>query len=335
MAAGVTNVAEDFSIYGGGLDPIQGFWDRLGGIGKNTGNAAVPAPIAPQNVSNALASPRAVSPAQMGQNYQPVNTGGTDETSRPGWAPIQQQQPAIPPPVAAPLPPVPMRQPGANAFAPPPVISPLQTAAPGANTPQINALAGSPVAASMPPAGLATPVQPQAQNAPANTPSRFTVDPRTMQAFAAIESGGNPNARTGSYHGLYQLSESEFRKYGGKGDIYNPDEQQRVAERKLTAEASQFAARTGKQPDAADLYMVHQQGMGGYTAHMKNPDRPAWENMASTAEGRQKGERWAKAAIWGNLPQSAKDQFGSVDKVTSKDFTNWWRARVERQLARG
>ena len=45
------------------------------------------------------------------------------------------------------------------------------------------------------------------------------IDPRTMRAIRQIESGGNPNATTGSYKGLYQLSDGEFRRYGGQGSI--------------------------------------------------------------------------------------------------------------------
>ena len=35
-----------------------------------------------------------------------------------------------------------------------------------------------------------------------------------MKAVAKIESDFNPSERTGSYVGLFQLSKSEFRKYG-------------------------------------------------------------------------------------------------------------------------
>jgi len=55
------------------------------------------------------------------------------------------------------------------------------------------------------------------------------IDPRTMRAIRQIESGGNPNATTGSYKGLYQLSDGEFRRYGGQGSIYDPAENERVA----------------------------------------------------------------------------------------------------------
>lgn len=159
--------------------------------------------------------------------------------------------------------------------------------------------------------------------------SEAGVDAGLLDTFARIESGGKPGARTGSYKGLFQLSESEFEKYGG-GDIYDPKDNARAAARKLKAEAAEFEKRTGRAPDAVDLYMVHQQGEAGYAAHMRRPGAPAWQNMASTREGRQKGAGWAKRAIWGNIPDDMKARFGSVDNVTSEDFIGLWREKVGR-----
>src|SRR4030095_9014002 len=48
----------------------------------------------------------------------------------------------------------------------------------------------------------------------------FDVDIQMMKAFAKIESGYNPKAKTGSYKCLFQLSNSEFAKYS-QGGIYH------------------------------------------------------------------------------------------------------------------
>ena len=53
--------------------------------------------------------------------------------------------------------------------------------------------------------------------------------------------------------------------------------------------------------------------------------------MAATAEGQQKGEGWARTAIWGNVPSDLKWQFVSVDNLTSAQFIEVWRRRVEGQ----
>lgn len=150
-----------------------------------------------------------------------------------------------------------------------------------------------------------------------------------MAVFARIESSGRPDAVTGSYRGLFQLSKSEFEKYGG-GDIFNPADNARAQARKMKAEAAEFQAKYGKAPTTLDLYLVHQQGEGGYAAHVARPDAPAWQNMASTGEGRQKGARWSKQAIWGNVPDDMKARFGRVENVTSQQFMNVWKEKMGR-----
>jgi hypothetical protein len=148
-----------------------------------------------------------------------------------------------------------------------------------------------------------------------------------LRTFAKIESGGNPNATKGSYSGLFQLSDAEFKKYGG-GNILDPVDNAMAAARKIAAESEAFSSKYGREPTAGDLYLIHQQGAAGYEAHLRNPDAPAWQNMLSTGEGRAKGEGWAKAAIWGNIPDRDKAAFGSVDNVTSRQFRSLWMARV-------
>src|SRR5215471_1564682 len=129
-----------------------------------------------------------------------------------------------------------------------------------------------------------------------------TISPATMQAIKQIESSGNPNARTGSYKGLYQLSDGEFRRYGGRGSIYDPQENARVAGLKLTDESNQVAAKLGRPLTPEEQYLVHQQGVGGAYQHLMHPDQTAWQSMYNTAEGQEKGIGWARRAIWGNVP---------------------------------
>lgn len=155
------------------------------------------------------------------------------------------------------------------------------------------------------------------------------LDPAMMRRFAQIESGGSPGAATGSYKGLFQMSDAEFAKYGG-GNIWSAEDNANAAARKIKAEAAAFKAKYGRDPTATDLYMQHQQGVAGYAAHLANPNAPAWQNMLSTGEGQQKGEAWAKAAIWGNVPSDIKAQFpGGVDTVTSAQFVALWKRKVD------
>jgi len=159
--------------------------------------------------------------------------------------------------------------------------------------------------------------------------ARVGVDPTWMRKIMRIESGGNASARTGSYKGLFQLSDREFRNNGGTGSIYDPEQNTMAAANKIAKERLSFKNLYKREPTLTDLYLIHQQGEGGYAAHMANPSAPAWQNMRSTGEGRQKGDAWAKAAIWGNLTPAAKAKFGTVENVTSMDFVNEWGVKVE------
>jgi hypothetical protein len=154
------------------------------------------------------------------------------------------------------------------------------------------------------------------------------IDADYLARVMRIESGGNPNARTGSYRGLFQLSPSEFNKYGG-GNIYNAADNARAFANKQAQENAAFRARYGRDPTPGESYLIHQQGAGGYHAHVSSPNELAWRNMATTAEGQQKGAGWARQAIWGNVPDNLKRQYGSVDNITSQQFMDLWRNKVE------
>jgi transglycosylase-like protein with SLT domain len=159
---------------------------------------------------------------------------------------------------------------------------------------------------------------------------RVGIDPAWMRRIMQVESGGQSSNRTGSYKGLFQLSDREFKAHGGGNNIYDPEQNTMAAANKLAAEKLRLGQRLGRDVTLKDLYMVHQQGEAGYAAHTKNPDAPAWKNMASTGEGKQRGEAWAKKAIWGNIPDNLKAKYGSVENVTSRQFTEEvWGAKME------
>ena len=155
----------------------------------------------------------------------------------------------------------------------------------------------------------------------------FGLDFNFMKAVAKIESGFNPNQRTGSYIGLFQLSEYEFGKFGF-GQIRSPRDNAVAAAYKVITEGILFEWITHRKPDLSDLYLIHQQGWEGAAEHISRPDRLAWKSMCATSEGREKGEKWCKRAIWGNTLPVLKKEWKSVDKVTSEAFVGMWRARV-------
>jgi hypothetical protein len=162
----------------------------------------------------------------------------------------------------------------------------------------------------------------------------FDVDVQMMKAFAEIESSYNPKARTGKYKCLFQLSDSEFAKYW-QGDIYDIRDCSIAAARKFATEAAEFEKDVGRKATAAEIYCVHQQGYQGCAFHYAAPNQLAWKNMYLTSEGQAKGEKWARRAIWGNIPADLKNMIkGGVEVLTSGQFLAIWTERVNRFMAR-
>jgi hypothetical protein len=155
----------------------------------------------------------------------------------------------------------------------------------------------------------------------------FGLDFNFMKAVAKIESGFDPKQRTGSYVGLFQLSKYEFNKFGS-GQILDSRDNAIAAAYKVITEGILFEWVTQKKPTLSDLYLIHQQGWEGAAEHISQPDRIAWKSMCATSEGREKGEKWCKRAIWRNTLPAVKDAWKSVDKLTSGAFVGMWRERV-------
>jgi hypothetical protein len=179
------------------------------------------------------------------------------------------------------------------------------------------------------------------KNVPQGTPieeikraaDAFGLDFNFMKTVAKIESDFDPKNRTGQYIGLFQLSKQEFAKYGS-GEITNARDNAVAAAYKFVNEATLFELDTHKFPNASDLYLIHQQGWQGASEHVLHPERVAWQSMCATDEGREKGERWCKRAIWGNTLPAIKNTWKSVEKLTSAAFVEMWRDRVDSLYAR-
>jgi len=155
----------------------------------------------------------------------------------------------------------------------------------------------------------------------------FGLDFNFMSAVARIESDFDPKQRTGSYFGLFQLSKSEFAKYGS-GDILDARDNAVAAAYKFATEDILFELSTHKKASLGDLYLIHQQGTRGAEEHVNHPERIAWKSMCATDEGKLKGEKWCKRAIWENTLPEVKHVWKSVENLTSGTFVKMWRERV-------
>src|SRR5580693_8408684 len=160
----------------------------------------------------------------------------------------------------------------------------------------------------------------------------FGLDFTFMKTVARIESGFDPKQRTGSYIGLFQLSNYEFAKYGS-GSVTNPRDNAIAAAYKFTTEGILFELDTHKDPTRYDRYLIHQQGTGGAAEHVSHPEQIAWKSMCATEEGKEKGESWCKRAIWRNTLPDVKQIWKSVERLTSAGFVSMWQQRLDQLYA--
>jgi len=158
--------------------------------------------------------------------------------------------------------------------------------------------------------------------------SLYGLDLAMMMSIAKVESNFNPRARTGSYKGIFQLSDYEFKKYGD-GSIWDARDNARAAAHMLLVQAEKFRWALGHYTDYAERYVVHQQGIQGALEHYTHPERIAWQSMCATDEGVLKGEQWCRKCIWRNLLPQWKQTFGSVEKISSGDFVSLWTGRID------
>lgn len=105
---------------------------------------------------------------------------------------------------------------------------------------------------------------PRVNDAIEKAAAKYGLDPNTLKAFGSIESSMDPASNANKptqYKGLFQLGREEWAKFG-EGDIYNPEDNAMAAAKLLKSHSDTFKEKNGREPNDAELYMAHQQGMG-------------------------------------------------------------------------
>ena len=97
------------------------------------------------------------------------------------------------------------------------------------------------------------------------------MDPKVLKVAASIESSGNPNAVKGEHEGLFQLTKAEMGMNGDNKNIRDPEANARAYVAILQRNAPQLEQALGRPPTSKELYMSHQQGVAGATAHPHEP----------------------------------------------------------------
>ena len=127
------------------------------------------------------------------------------------------------------------------------------------------------------------------------------MDPYTARLFQ-LESGGDPNAATGSHRGLSQMGPAQERQFGiTDANRLDPAAQAAAVDRVRALHGPVLSRALGRDPTPGELYLTHQQGIAGGPALLAGGDRPAWQVIRPY----YKSDAIAKQAITGNLPQDS------------------------------
>lgn len=152
----------------------------------------------------------------------------------------------------------------------------LLPSATGLTPSQVDRVLGVPSAAGG--TNTVTSQQPAPQYPPAPVGGEFNYKSYAA-GVKAIESHGDPNAVSPTgYRGLYQFGPAEWAKYGSKyGTITNPAAQEKAMFDYSADHYRQLVVSLGREPTASEMYLAHQQGVGGATALLTHPNTPAGE----------------------------------------------------------
>ena len=139
---------------------------------------------------------------------------------------------------------------------------------------------------------------------------QYGLDPNTMLAIGHIESKFNPNAYNKSgASGVFQFMPGTAKGYG-LDDPFNADANIDAGMRLAQDNIKYFRNKIGREPTPGEVYLMHQQGIGGATKLMSNPSA-----MAADVVGRQ-----AVLQNGGNL------------NMTAAEFAGMWTGKLEGTL---
>jgi hypothetical protein len=136
--------------------------------------------------------------------------------------------------------------------------------------------------------------------------NKVGVSPQAMLSIAHIESKLNPNAKNprSSASGLFQFINSTGRQYGLK-NAFDPRQNANAAARLMKDNERALTKTLGRKPNTGELYLAHQQGLGGARKILSRPNAKA-ANVVGNEAFRL------------NIPR------GSNPNMTASEFANLW-----------
>jgi len=141
--------------------------------------------------------------------------------------------------------------------------------------------------------------------------ARRGVDPETLLQVARLESGLNPRAKNpkSSAGGLFQFIDGTAKQYG-LDDKYDAYASADAGAALMADNTAGLRKSLGREPSPGELYLAHQQGLGGATSLLSNPSSRAADVVGSAAV---------------NLN-------GGNPRMSAMDFTNLWNGKMAKGL---
>ena len=185
----------------------------------------------------------------------------------------------------------------------------------------LNSLPQIQYSATTPPsgAGKVTDInRPDIQNKIIEKARQYGLNPSDALGIAYIESKFNPLAgsNSSSAKGVYQFINSTGKKYGlNSQSVYNADMNIDAGMRFMRDNIIAFRQAFKRNPNVGEIYMMHQQGFGGLSKLLRNPNASAASVIGNDKLLKNGGKLNQSArdfmSMWGERVASASQFYGN------------------------
>jgi hypothetical protein len=151
----------------------------------------------------------------------------------------------------------------------------------------------------------------------AETEQKYNLPSGTLKQIAKVESSLNPNAKNpnSSASGLFQFINSTARQYG-LTNPFDPVASTDAAGRLAADNAKGLREVLGRDPSPGELYLAHQQGLGGASKILSNPNASVASLVGNEAARLNRGAGMTAgdfAKQWTSKFDGAPQQIASAD----------------------
>lgn len=148
---------------------------------------------------------------------------------------------------------------------------------------------------------------------------KYGINPTDFKRMAWIESKFDPNARASSSSagGLFQFTNETARDYQLKNKFDGPANADAAA-RLWNDNKAGLTKALGREPTAGELYLAHQQGLGGAKALLSNPNARATDLLGHDAVVNNGGKSGMSARDFSNIWTGRFDNIGNEEGTTPR-----------------